>query len=117
MTPEEINAQQIKAREAANAGLCSPAPAGSTPPWNGPRGKPENPTPFKNTDDVIRMHDCPDCKGRGWFLINPFETSPWPSGGYENCCQCQTCVSAKAYWDQHGFLPEELAREMKSNMV
>ena len=29
MTPEEINAQQIKAREAANAGLCSPAPAGS----------------------------------------------------------------------------------------
>jgi hypothetical protein len=79
------------------------------------RGRPENPKGFRPGDDVIKLRGCPDCKGRGWFLINPFATSPPPAGGIGNMCQCQTCASAKAYYDAHGCLPPQLVEAMEQN--
>ena len=47
---------------------------------------------FKDDDTVIRWRDCPDCEGRGWFLINPFATGGGNGvGGVGNACQCQSC--------------------------
>lgn len=73
-------------------------------------GRPANPQPLDRNSTVVRLQGCPDCKGRGWFLINPFATGGSNgAGGIGNMCQCETCLSAKQYWDQHGALPPELA--------
>jgi hypothetical protein len=53
---------------------------------------------FKDSDTVIKWRDCPDCSGRGWFLINPFATVPAPAGGIENMRQCPRC---KTEYENH----------------
>lgn len=75
----------------------------------GPRGRAENAKPLDQFgDQIIRWRDCPDCDGRGWFLHDPFATSPWPAG---YVCQCQTCANAKAFHDEHGRLPRLSSRK------
>lgn len=50
---------------------------------------------FKDDDIVIRWKNCPDCKGRGWFLIRPFATGGGNGvGGISNARQCGTCKNA-----------------------
>lgn len=52
---------------------------------------------FKPDDTVIRWRDCPDCKGRGWFLIRPFATGGSNGvGGLSNMRQCDTCEAEYA---------------------
>lgn len=74
------------------------------------RGKPDPPVGLQPTDNIVRWQNCPDCKGRGWYLIHPFKTSPWPAGGVENTCQCLTCVHAKKFYEEHGREPFLLER-------
>jgi hypothetical protein len=63
------------------------------------------PRGFQPSDKVLRWRDCPDCGGRGWFLINPFATGGGDGvGGLDNMRQCATC---KAAYERH------LARETK----
>lgn len=79
------------------------------------RGRGEDPKPLKHSDTVVRMDGCPDCSGRGWFLINPFATGgPNGMGGIGNQMQCLTCLDCKTYYDQHGKLPPEIAKEMEA---
>lgn len=64
------------------------------------------PEPLKPTDDVIKWSDCPDCEGRGWFLIQPFVSGGRNgAGGLDNMTQCQTCKKAYEYHQKHGELP------------
>ena len=56
--------------------------------------------PLEWNQEVIRFKDCPDCKGRGWFLINPFGQL-----GPANTCQCLTCLDSHDYFKQHGVVP------------
>lgn len=73
------------------------------------RGRPTDPKPI--TGDVVRMQGCPDCCGRGYFLINPFATGGSNgAGGAGNVTQCLTCLDCKAYWDIHGELPPEIVQ-------
>ncbi len=73
------------------------------------RGRPEKPVGFHHDGNLVRLNGCPDCHGRGWFLINPFATGGSNGfGGIGNLCQCLTCLDSKAYWDQHGELPPEI---------
>lgn len=52
-------------------------------------------TPFQEGDNVMRWVECPDCDGRGWFLINPFATGGrGGAGGLSNMRQCPTCRDA-----------------------
>lgn len=75
-----------------------------TPPFLRGRGDP--PVPFQADDQVIKLAGCPDCTGRGWFLINPFATGGGGgAGGLENMTQCRTCVSAHKHYEAHGVLP------------
>lgn len=65
------------------------------------RGRPVNPMPING--GCVIWRDCPDCKGRGWYLINPFATGGSNlCGGPSNICQCQTCENAKKYFDSTG---------------
>jgi len=51
---------------------------------------------FTDKDVVLSWADCPDCNGRGWFLIRPFMTGGSNgAGGIGNMRQCETC--AKEY--------------------
>lgn len=59
-------------------------------------------------EKIVRLPGCPDCQGRGWFLINPFATYPWPAGGWQNHRQCDTCLQAEAHWQATGTLPAAL---------
>jgi hypothetical protein len=60
-------------------------------------------------EDVLKWENCPHCKGRGWFLINPFAIGGSNgAGGLQNVRQCQTCVAAKRHWDEHGVEPEDV---------
>lgn len=77
------------------------------------RGRPANPVGLNPNDIIVTLRGCPDCDGRGWYLINPFATRPSPAGGISNMCQCLTCLSAKEFWDKHGCLPETLVKEME----
>ncbi len=73
------------------------------------RGKPKNPVGFKYNEDVIRLKTCPDCAGRGWYLIEPFRSGGSNGvGGLGNLCQCETCKNSMAYWQAHGCLPPEI---------
>lgn len=59
--------------------------------------------------DVIRLKCCPDCGGKGYFVINPFHPgSCEAANGPGNMTQCLTCLWAKTYYDRHGALPDEL---------
>lgn len=50
---------------------------------------------FREGDNVVRWRDCPDCEGRGWFLINAFKTGGSNgAGGLQNMTQCKTCRAA-----------------------
>lgn len=72
-------------------------------------GFPDNPKPIGHDGTIVRLKCCPDCGGRGWFLINLFATGgPGGCGGPGNATQCETCISAKRYWDEHEELPPEL---------
>lgn len=74
------------------------------------RGRGNPPSPVKPGDEIVRLQSCPDCGGRGWFLINPFSVGgPNGAGGIENLTQCLTCLDAHAYWQLHGQLPPELS--------
>jgi hypothetical protein len=69
--------------------------------------KPENPKGLEPNQDVVRWNDCPACKGRGWFLINPFATGGYNFvGGLSNICQCQVCLKAHEHWKTTGELPK-----------
>jgi hypothetical protein len=72
------------------------------------RGRGEPAVPLRRDSTIVRLPSCPDCQGRGWFLINPFEFRPAPAGGIGNMTQCLTCLDAHAYWQEHGHLPAEL---------
>lgn len=75
------------------------------------RGRATVPIPFEHDTNVIRMEGCPDCNGRGWFLINPFATGGSNgAGGYRNMCQCLTCLDCQSYWNEHGTLPEGIMK-------
>jgi len=52
----------------------------------------------------VRWKDCPDCEGRGWFLINPFATGGGGgAGGAGNARQCQKCKTTHDYYKSHGY--------------
>jgi hypothetical protein len=73
------------------------------------RGRPDKPVGLTYDDQIVRLNGCPDCQGRGWFLINPFATGGGNGcGGIANLCQCLTCLDSKSYWDAHGELPPEI---------
>lgn len=70
---------------------------------------------FKPGDEVIRLNGCPDCLGRGYFLIQPFLTGGGNGiGGIGNTTQCPTCKSAHDYYQHHGKLPDDIAAAMES---
>ena len=78
------------------------------------RGRPTNPVAIEYGQDVPRLRGCPDCSGRGYYLINPFLTGGSNgAGGLRNMCQCQTCADSKAYWDEFGELPPSVVAEMQ----
>ena len=73
------------------------------------RGRAVDPVPFRWDDLAVRLKGCPDCDGRGWFLIRPFATGSTNGlGGLGNMTQCLTCLDAHAYFNTHGTLPREL---------
>lgn len=73
------------------------------------RGRTDDPQPLSHDSSVVKMKGCPDCEGRGWFLINPFATGGTNGcGGISNMCQCMTCKDAEAYFKENGDLPEEI---------
>lgn len=65
--------------------------------------------PLGPTGEVVRFRHCPQCDGRGYFLINPFATSCGGFGGIANIAQCLTCLETKRYFNEHGVLPEPFA--------
>ena len=70
-------------------------------------------TPLQPNDDVIKWKDCPKCKGRGWFLIEPFRSGGSNgAGGLGNMTQCLTCKETYEYFKIHGKLPEATAKEI-----
>lgn len=74
------------------------------------RGKGDDPQPVRSGDRMVALNSCPDCKGRGYFLINPFMTGGTNgAGGLGNMCQCLTCLDSESYYRRHGELPPELA--------
>lgn len=67
------------------------------------------PKPFAYGENVVSFEYCPDCNGRGWFLIQPFMTGGGDgSGGYRNKTQCPTCKSASNHYEQFGCLPKDI---------
>ncbi len=71
--------------------------------------KGHNPEPFEHNTEVTRFLGCPDCGGRGWFLIEPFRTGGSGAGGYSNMCKCLNCERVKAHVDKYGVMPKELS--------
>lgn len=70
---------------------------------------------FESGDEVIKLKGCPDCKGRGYFLIQPFLTGGSNlCGGISNTTQCPTCKSAHDYYEKHGKLPDDIAAAMEN---
>ena len=64
---------------------------------------------YAGTDqEYIALKICPDCNGRGWLIDKPFAQYN------KRTFQCKTCVNAKAYFDEHGKLPEELIKRIES---
>lgn len=77
------------------------------------RGRPEIPESIQYDADVPRLKGCPDCGGRGYYLIQPFKTGGCNgAGGLGNMCHCLTCADSKAYWDEFGELPPSVVAEM-----
>ena len=73
------------------------------------RRGPGNRKPLGYGQQIVRLPSCPDCDGRGWFLINPFATGGSNgAGGPRNMCQCLTCYDSHEFWKQFGELPPEL---------
>ncbi len=69
-------------------------------------GRGADPKPLTTDSKVIALATCPDCNGRGWFLINPFSVGGSNgAGGIANMTQCLTCKSAEEYFKEHGELP------------
>lgn len=82
------------------------------------RGRPEYPVSIEYGDDVVRLKDCPDCGGRGYYLITPFATGGSNgAGGLRNMCQCQTCADSKAYYLEYGELPPSVVVDMERHNV
>lgn len=61
---------------------------------------------------VVRLKGCPDCFGRGYFLIEPFKQG----GGAGNMTQCPTCLSASEHFDKNGYIPADIASAQHQNM-
>jgi hypothetical protein len=76
------------------------------------RGRADKPKPFSNGDMVVKLIDCPDCDGRGYFLINPF--LDYGLGSLDNMTQCLTCLDSKVYYDKFKRLPPEIVVEMEN---
>lgn len=54
----------------------------------------------------VKLKGCPDCDGRGWFVLRPFaETN-------RGVVQCPTCLAAKIHFDQFGELPADIQAAM-----
>lgn len=78
------------------------------------RGRPENPEPIQYGADVPILKGCPDCGGRGYYLIQPFLSGGSNgAGGLRNMCHCQTCTDSKAYYLEHGELPPSVVADME----
>lgn len=81
--------------------LCPPPAMYRNPGWTG--------IPLRWDDTIVKMDGCPDCKGRGWFLINPFATGGFGGcGGIGNSTQCQTCVNTEKYFKETGKIPRSI---------
>ena len=98
-------------------GLCGPERKTMTKPDTDRRpvlrGRPKNPESVRHDADVPRLKGCPDCGGRGYYLIQPFMTGGSNgAGGLGNMCHCLTCVDSKAYWDEFGELPPSVVADM-----
>lgn len=79
-------------------------------PWylqnRGP-GFPPDPRPLYG--DVVVFKACPDCGGKGYFVIHPFHPGSCEAAhGPGNMTQCLTCVRAKSHYDRHGVPPTDL---------
>lgn len=71
-------------------------------------GRADIPIALTADDEIVSHPKCPDCKGRGWFLINPFATGGGNGlGGVHNLTQCLTCRAAHDHWQTHGTLPPD----------
>jgi hypothetical protein len=63
--------------------------------------------------DVIRLKICPDCDGRGYFVINPLHPGSCEAAhGVGNMTQCLTCLQSKSHFDRYGELPPELVARL-----
>lgn len=81
------------------------------------RGKGDPPEPLSWGSKIVKMTGCPDCGGRGYFLINPFATGGGDGvGGPGNRTQCLTCLDSEAYFKKHGELPVEIAEPVQAAM-
>lgn len=79
------------------------------------RGRPANPESIHPCADVVRLKGCPDCGGRGYYLIEPFRTGGSNgAGGLSNMCPCLTCVDSNAYWKEFGELPPSVVTDMEA---
>ena len=79
-----------------------------------PRGPYEG-SPMEDGKEYPRLESCPDCKGRGWFFINPFATGGSNgAGGTGNMTPCQTCQWAYDFYQEHGKLPDEIIEEIRA---
>ena len=59
-------------------------------------------------EGIPRLLKCPECGGRGWFLINPFATGGSKgAGGSDKMPKCETVVRAKDFWDAKCVLPPD----------
>jgi len=59
--------------------------------------------------EYAKLKGCPECDGRGWFCLDPFQEYN------KRFCRCPTCVEAEQYFKKHGELPEHIASKMKAN--
>jgi hypothetical protein len=77
-----------------------------------------NRKPMQYGESYPKMANCPDCDGRGWFLINPFATGGSNgAGGIGNMSPCETCRRSEEYWRQHKCLPPDVVESIIARQV
>jgi hypothetical protein len=58
------------------------------------------PIPFRGDEDFVKWRDCPCCKGRGWFLIEPFARHK------DNHTSCKVCEAVHKYYEKNHRIPD-----------
>lgn len=82
------------------------------------RGRAVNPEPMEDGKEYARLPICPDCDGRGWFLINPFATGGTNgAGGIGNLTPCLTCLDSHAFWEEFRVLPPEIQQANRERAI